>query len=1468
MVNTKITDLTPKSPGVATDEFAINDVAGGNVDKKMRMDGIRITESQITDLQIPTWIEDHDADGNDLIDLANIKFRDSVTPPATTDRVIFYEDTTTGMNYNALTGDDHTFRVNGVIEYIFNATTADFGGNTLTNILDITSITSLNGVAIGDYILTSDNTFDTAGTGLTSTGSTVNAIGTANRISVSANAIDIDSAYVGQATITTLGTVTTGTWSATDVAVAAGGTGASTAQAAINTLTAVSGATDEHVLTKDTATGDAVFKVSASGADNLGNHTATEALKMVDQDVEAASAGTTDPFRLQNQIADVDDSGATAIITLNSRTVTGAVANRDLFDIQENGTPVFAITNAGVIDIGDWQGTTIAVANGGTGVTTSTGTTNVVLSNSPTLVTPALGTPASGVLTNCTGLPITGITSSTSAEFITLCSDETGSGLLTFNNTPTITTPLFDSFTDFTEIASPASPAANTARLHAGDNNGSTQILFEDSAGTDTVIQRGATEVVAANNADAKTKAMADRICNGTNDEVEIQAAIDAVTTVGGTVLLSDGIFTLFATVNPKANVHLKGSGFGTILIPDAATTNFEMLLISTASWTNIIISDMQINGDRVNHAAESNFRCIRTSVAGNRIILRDLYCHDMLGTGIQLNAVTQFEIQNCIVNDCTVDGITCGANCHFGSIYGNTLLDNEDSGIVVSGTAQNSDITISNNTVRNDAGVSVGFGIFSSADRTVITSNLVEGTGTGAANIGIGVQDVPASILPNDVIISNNIVKSPAGDGITIANNVTTPILITGNTVTDAGVKGINVIANANDKTRVIISNNIVHDGAAEGIICQVLGAGNLDNVLITGNISGDTRSAGQTQTYGLRIVDSGAGAASDFIVNSNDFTNNVTSAITAPAGVIVQQIGNLPNTETNIIDGGVDFQAGTLTDIVDITSITSLNGVAIGSYVLETTANTYTTGTKQSFQADATNAGFRLVGHTANPSTATNGDMWYRSDLNVFLGNNGANRIFVLDSAAQTLTNKTIDGDDNTIIDINETQQNVSVGASGTILTSNGVGAAPTYQVAGAADNLGDHTATEIIKSVTFGLQGENTGQTIIGTDASNAWTFAVPTGDTFIWDIVGGTTELTLAADTLTKSQTGAVQTFQLERAETLANDTIIGELRFRANDGEAAPVVDTYASIIGTMEDDTLGSEEGSMKLSAMRNGAQETFLSYNDASNIAISFLPAGIENFRMNSVGIGMTAGEIVSFDNIGAGGGTMTILSSGTVFEFNAATSDTYDFRINSVIEAQLTGSIFNLPNGATFQEGGTDISPIGVHDIWVGASSMWPLTTAGCADLAKAEVGANDVNIQVLDFDTTTEEHCQFTIALPRNYDSATGTLTATFYWTNAAGLATETVDWAISAMALDDNDAIDTAFGTEITTTDTFLAQADIHISGESTTITIGNTPSDGDVVYFQIARKVATDNLTGDARLIGVVLHITTDAATAA
>jgi len=67
-----------------------------------------------------------------------------------------------------------------------------------------------------------------------------------------------------------------------------------------------------------------------------------------------------------------------------------------------------SLTLSGALSAGSALFTSaLPVLSGGTGVTTSTGSGANVLSTSPTLVTPILGTPTSGVLTNCTGLVAT-----------------------------------------------------------------------------------------------------------------------------------------------------------------------------------------------------------------------------------------------------------------------------------------------------------------------------------------------------------------------------------------------------------------------------------------------------------------------------------------------------------------------------------------------------------------------------------------------------------------------------------------------------------------------------------------------------------------------------------------------------------------------------------------------------------------------------------------------------------------------------------------------------------------------------------------------------------------------------------------------------------------------------------------------------------------------------------------------------
>lgn len=65
----------------------------------------------------------------------------------------------------------------------------------------------------------------TAGNGLTFSSGVLSVGGTAGRISVAADSIDIDTNYVGQNTITTLGTISTGTWQGTTIATIYGGTG-------------------------------------------------------------------------------------------------------------------------------------------------------------------------------------------------------------------------------------------------------------------------------------------------------------------------------------------------------------------------------------------------------------------------------------------------------------------------------------------------------------------------------------------------------------------------------------------------------------------------------------------------------------------------------------------------------------------------------------------------------------------------------------------------------------------------------------------------------------------------------------------------------------------------------------------------------------------------------------------------------------------------------------------------------------------------------------------------------------------------------------------------------------------------------------------------------------------------------------------------------------------------------------------
>ena len=165
---------------------------------------------------------------------------------------------------------------------------------------------------------------------------------------------------------------------------------------------------------------------------------------------------------------------------------------------------------------------TLPVANGGTGITSfgtgvatflqtpssanlaaavtdETGTGALVFATSPTLVTPALGTPASGVLTNATGLPIaTGVSglgtnvatflaTPSSANLAAAVTNETGTGALVFATSPTLVTPA---------LGTPASGVVTNLTGTASININGTVGATTPSTGNFTVLAENASPAV------------------------------------------------------------------------------------------------------------------------------------------------------------------------------------------------------------------------------------------------------------------------------------------------------------------------------------------------------------------------------------------------------------------------------------------------------------------------------------------------------------------------------------------------------------------------------------------------------------------------------------------------------------------------------------------------------------------------------------------------------------------------------------------------------------------------------------------------------------------------------------------------------------------------------------------------------------------------------------------------------------
>ena len=292
---------------------------------------------------------------------------------------------------------------------------------------------------------TGDLTGITAGAGLTGGGTsgdvTVDAVGTADRITANANSLDIAATYVGQSSITTLGTIGTGTWQGTAVADAY----------VANDLTISGGTVNNSVIGGSTAAAGTFTQVDVEATGDLrlqdttgGQYVALQAPGTVSTSWTATFPGAVGSSG--QALRTSDGSGTLEWFTPEVGDITGVTAGAGLTGGGTSGTVTLDVVGGTGIDANANDiaiDSTVTTLTGSQTLTNKTLTTPVIssISNTGTITLPTsadtlVGRVTTDTLTNKTIDLDSNTVTGTLAEFNTaLQSDDfvslTGSETLT-----------------------------------------------------------------------------------------------------------------------------------------------------------------------------------------------------------------------------------------------------------------------------------------------------------------------------------------------------------------------------------------------------------------------------------------------------------------------------------------------------------------------------------------------------------------------------------------------------------------------------------------------------------------------------------------------------------------------------------------------------------------------------------------------------------------------------------------------------------------------------------------------------------------------------------------------------------------------------------------------------------------------------------------------------------------------------
>jgi len=438
----------------------------------------------------------------------------------------------------------------------------------------------------------------------------------------------------------------------------------------------------------------------------------------------------------------------------------------------------------------------------------------------------------------------------------------------------------------------------------------------------------GSTFVVAAS--DSKHREWADYVCDGVNDQVEIQAAINALPAHGGTVTLLDGTFYISAHIVPRDYTHLRGQGMTQTVLK--GTSALYKSLIERNPYNTpenptspdhplvgFQLTDLQIDGSEMplppgQPGGKGIFFVYHTDC-----LFRNVYVRNTPATCFGNDFGHRVLYENCVAegggrSQPAVGGHGFGigtggypeevviiAHCIALYNYHNGFTFEEVDDEAVSGYAQFSNCYAEGN--------ERGFVFHSATPHGGVYRAKV--TGCSAVNnplVGIYIYRYSRDIIVANNFVANSRVGIDSERGqnrnlIITGNYVTgsewfgmrlrgTDVVVDGNIVSRSGRDGIRLEGFSTPSLRMLIVNNIIYNnsqaGGYNGIRIDGREAGQpVHDVVIRNNRIYDDQTPPKQQ-YGVRIIEN----VTKVTIEGNRFSGNAQGAVYVPNLPSVQEI------------------------------------------------------------------------------------------------------------------------------------------------------------------------------------------------------------------------------------------------------------------------------------------------------------------------------------------------------------------------------------------------------------------------------------------------------------------------------------------------------------------------------------------------------------------------------------------------